>query len=751
MVKRKLETLAGAPTREWNDAQLEFIYQPFESHGKLVGIPGAGKTTTILERCEHLKRTLHLEQDHFLILMFSQQACNDFKAKAKQLKLKGHTTRNVRTIHSLAGSILYHNNTPCALQTCVVNATDAVTDELVSQLAALNVVRNIIVDEAQDLSAEQYGLVMKLAAVTRCFVTMVGDPDQAIFGFQGGDKQHLLNHPGYTVHLTVNYRCTAPIVQALNRVRDPALPAMVAAKAADVSDAAPVLVHADVQTLETVLVQHVAHYSTKLVAVLGPIKLAKPECNGTFKCLGLQWAAQVLRSNNVPVTVHYIEGSKQHNKLARVKDEACLPGSVHFFTLHGSKGLEFDTVVALNFHAKTMNAIPATVADFTEKQNLWRVGMSRAKCTLMLYTLLCESPWYTWSTLRGCVNVQGPPLQLQLWTEWERKGVKMHAWVELLHNREVLSERVLAGVEKIAAVKVLPLEPLFYATWTVDDLPDWVNLSAVYGMWAESAVYAGLVDKTQDVPIVKEVCTLIYDRILVPGYLGKEVKQLVQKVGNPGSSGSVCRSLLTDAVFGKSAHAQELKSMIEAWCEAHPDTLNMYLILPNIVQHFDEARDRQWLQGVLTNTCLTSSDLWSLCLYKWQHQAEAGYRWSNDYAAVHAALETIYPTLYTLGVQQRAEQYQLHPQCEWKDLSVRGEPDMLADGKHVIELKFTPCDSTTHYLQAWGYAIMLNVTRVEVWNLMTGTRGQACWSGDTLQHQRQTCEALLKPLLSSHV
>ena len=74
----------------------------------------------------------------------------------------------------------------------------------------------ISVDEYQDIDASQYAL-LRLLAGRGSGLTVVGDPDQAIYGFRGADVSFFLrfgqDYPGaHTVQLTRNYRSSPAIV-----------------------------------------------------------------------------------------------------------------------------------------------------------------------------------------------------------------------------------------------------------------------------------------------------------------------------------------------------------------------------------------------------------------------------------------------------------------------------------------------------------------------------------------------------------
>ena len=114
--------------------------------------------------------------------------------------------------------------------------------------------RHFYVDEAQDLNPLQYEVLTSLLG-DRTDLTLVGDPAQAIYGFNGSDPRFLRDVERYfpgveIVRLDTNHRCTPEIVSTGLRVlaADPQpLPALVSARASGV---APVSYTFDDDTLE---------------------------------------------------------------------------------------------------------------------------------------------------------------------------------------------------------------------------------------------------------------------------------------------------------------------------------------------------------------------------------------------------------------------------------------------------------------------------------------------------------------------
>ncbi len=82
----------------------------------------------------------------------------------------------------------------------------------------------VSVDEYQDIDEKQYELI-RLLAPSNAYICDIGDPNQAIYGFRGGDskffKSFRVDYPeAQIISLKNNYRSTGTIVNASNQMID---------------------------------------------------------------------------------------------------------------------------------------------------------------------------------------------------------------------------------------------------------------------------------------------------------------------------------------------------------------------------------------------------------------------------------------------------------------------------------------------------------------------------------------------------
>ncbi len=187
-------------------------------HRVLAG-PGSGKTRLLIEEIRRRLET-GLPPASILGLTFTRKAADEIKARLQP----GHGPQAalpwVSTLHKLAKRV----------QEDLLALPDQIDpDRLIPEATALLLrgtppawvpaIRFLGVDEAQDLDASQVEFLQALRRHSpSAELLLVGDPDQAIFGFRQASSRYLLDADTYfaapvrTVILSTNHRSAQAIV-----------------------------------------------------------------------------------------------------------------------------------------------------------------------------------------------------------------------------------------------------------------------------------------------------------------------------------------------------------------------------------------------------------------------------------------------------------------------------------------------------------------------------------------------------------
>jgi len=230
--RRIVESLA-------NPVQTEIVAAPEDGNRLVLAGPGSGKTRVVVHRCAYLLRVRRVDPRGILVLCFNRNAALELRRRL--LDLVGDDARGVtvQTYHGLAmrltGSSFAERlerggDTGPDLETLIPRACDLLEgctevpgiepDALRDRLLAGY--RHILVDEYQDIDADQYRLISALAGRTRedakLTLLAVGDDDQTIYAFRGANVEYIhrfrQDYHAEVHYLLENYRSSALIVAA---------------------------------------------------------------------------------------------------------------------------------------------------------------------------------------------------------------------------------------------------------------------------------------------------------------------------------------------------------------------------------------------------------------------------------------------------------------------------------------------------------------------------------------------------------
>ena len=199
----------------------------------IVAGPGSGKTTVLTQRIAHQVRENNIAPQNCLAITFTRKAAQEMRERLNLQDI------NIHTFHSLCFAILKENYTAAGLNSDFTVAPEpdegtlTFDDLLILTVKLLNDnpditklyqqrFKYISVDEYQDIDEKQYELIRLLATLSGNLCA-IGDPNQAIYGFRGGDARFFNNftqdYPNaQVINLKNNYRSTGTIVNASNQM-----------------------------------------------------------------------------------------------------------------------------------------------------------------------------------------------------------------------------------------------------------------------------------------------------------------------------------------------------------------------------------------------------------------------------------------------------------------------------------------------------------------------------------------------------
>jgi hypothetical protein len=180
-------TASDGGRRTLTAEQQTVVDQPAGTKLLVTAGAGAGKTHTLVRRVEALIQDKGLVSGDLLILTFSNSAVRELR---ERLLISDGRARHVRvtTFDSWALEILSEVAADVDWRTRsfderVREATKRVEDETTAP-EWLDELKHVVIDEVQDLVGDRRELIEVLLESYDCGFTIVGDPAQAIYGFQ---------------------------------------------------------------------------------------------------------------------------------------------------------------------------------------------------------------------------------------------------------------------------------------------------------------------------------------------------------------------------------------------------------------------------------------------------------------------------------------------------------------------------------------------------------------------------------------
>lgn len=354
---------------------------------KLLGISGSGKTLSILHRVKHLIEQRAYKPEEFHILTFSRLTRLDIMNKIQLHDFSNLPSDNVKTMDALARAVLKdlgRNYKDAALLS--LNFLNLLEQEFDIARPYLENLKYMFIDEAQDLRDAHIRIANILREKNNSRVCVVGDPCQSIYQFLGCDPSFLMNFAGESFQLTKNFRSTPNIICFSEhfRKKDVFEYPIEHSEALDSKEnvtknhkkkrEVEIYIGTSKQVEQKIL-REISKYTKEKsnIGILSPLAKSKFSDN-----VGLSWAANLLTKNRVPFIKQYKDSGMPWRG-----DPYTKPEYVNLTTYTGSKGLEWDFVVLLDFSLFKHGTLP-TQKEYLEDLNLYYVATTRAKTRLLI-------------------------------------------------------------------------------------------------------------------------------------------------------------------------------------------------------------------------------------------------------------------------------------------------------------------------------------------------------------------------------
>ena len=205
---------------ELSTRQREIIDDKQSKYIVVAAGPGSGKTRVLVHKLASLLLLEDVKHEQLLMLTFSRAAATEFKKRL--IKLVGNAAHyvDIKTFHSYSFDLIGKQGSLDEVKEVVRLAAEMIEKGEVEPSKIAKSV--LVIDEAQDMSQDDYRLVQALMRQNEEMrVIAVGDDDQNIYAFRGSDSrymQSLVNQDGAKLYeMTDNYRSSKAVVDCANR------------------------------------------------------------------------------------------------------------------------------------------------------------------------------------------------------------------------------------------------------------------------------------------------------------------------------------------------------------------------------------------------------------------------------------------------------------------------------------------------------------------------------------------------------
>ncbi len=760
----------------YNEEQLIFINSPLHNC-KLLGIPGGGKTQSILGKIfHHFAVEDFTQSNHYMLLTFSRKTSVEFFHKGIQIFQNSFKTedienffniKNIRTIHSFAGRINQEyqmDGVESSQDTVIISAmfhlekdVDVdVENEKWKNIDEMKDLKVIFVDEAQDISKLQYDFLLMIQKKLGIPIIMIGDPNQNIYQFQKGNDYYLIHHEGTTFHLIKNYRSVQSIINMVNFFRPwtSLTPMMICGKeyTEEENNRKPIIFTGSVVQIIDNIIEKIkkSPFPRENIAIIGPVKKSKPIMD-TYKNIGLSLFISKLKENNILYKKQYEETNDEVLTMNEIETSTNREeGYINLYTVHGAKGMEFDQVFLVNFHTYTFGMMP-TEEKYKEFKYLWYVGLSRARYFLDIYVDEKKVPWYD---LKYCPNnyyrVENRCLQFSRKIEFKQEIEPEYFDVKrLFQNKNYIDEEALYQFERYFPYKIR--KEVMWESVPIRNMKEYQKLYNIYLHFVFIYYYSL---KRRKIPDFFCKLRMIFESMMfIPKRYVNGMKEMKLRYPNLGREPLQFQTLYENK--NKMKQSEELvfnyiyNNLRNSVGTDDGLIMGRYLLLylENEVMKFPkDVLDESMLylelclkSGEETEMRIQLDHLFKLSLFIYQLEEENGQLWDIDFQEEMNDLYVIAERVKEYAMNEKNDRYVFFQQIEHMYLPICGEIDALFienNKKKIISMRFQKNLMKKQMYEIFLYCNMVDVgwrdIEVEIWNFYNGEKIKVVMEWDKL-------------------
>lgn len=355
--------------------QYKFITFPEKIDTKLLACAGSGKTQCIVLRNIFLLESNMYNSNEILIIVFGKHAQNDLINRVKNIDTNCLiNTDLIMTIDAFSKYVIDLNNKidVSLLSYKFMESLQNISIEELKKNHKLNQIKNIFIDEAQDLNFIQYSIVNILKEKLNITLNFIGDSNQNIFQFRDSESKYFYEFKGKEFLLTTNFRSYSEIIDFSSKIRTDESYPIISNKGK--LGKKPIFHEGNIEEKIIYIINEILEDPSNDLSDIAIISPVKGKI-GLYNSYGLCYVSNILTKYGIKFKQYYDESKDEAGQT--LKYEPC-KDHCSLITIFGSKGLQWKHVILIDVKTSLINYYTFNEKQHHDEKNLLYVACSRS-------------------------------------------------------------------------------------------------------------------------------------------------------------------------------------------------------------------------------------------------------------------------------------------------------------------------------------------------------------------------------------